>query len=66
MKIFLKIVSRFNPCCAGCSSGSYVVQFVVSNHLGFNPCCAGCSSGSLQGLVDEKGNITFQSLLCWM
>ena len=38
---------RFNPCCAGCSSGSITVNVYLRKNGGFNPCCAGCSSGSL-------------------
>ena len=37
----------FNPCCAGCSSGSMTRLGLIVQTLSFNPCCAGCSSGSL-------------------
>ena len=38
----------FNPCCAGCSSGSIWRNGLRSRFTEcFNPCCAGCSSGSL-------------------
>ena len=42
------VPESFNPCCAGCSSGSFF-KVLKSECLreGFNPCCAGCSSGSL-------------------
>ena len=36
----------FNPCCAGCSSGSVKAFPASQAPRGFNPCCAGCSSGS--------------------
>ena len=35
----------FNPCCAGCSSGSLPTERKYQNRHSFNPCCAGCSSG---------------------
>ena len=38
----------FNPCCAGCSSGSIFTSGSSTVIESFNPCCAGCSSGRMR------------------
>ena len=42
----------FNPCCAGCSSGSSPRMSPNLVLCCFNPCCAGCSSGRI-----ERGSV---------
>ena len=44
-----KMYKSFNPCCAGCSSGSSARKLAEQGNRSFNPCCAGCSSGSKGG-----------------